>query len=234
MPFRFQRFVVDDSRCAMKVGTDGVLLGAWASAQGKHALDVGTGSGLIALMLTQRNPSLRVHAIDIDPQAAAQAADNFSASPYAQRLTCQLADFRRYAQLECPPLDLVVCNPPFFIGGKGMPTGREMARMQHALPLPTLMQGSARLLGKGGTLAIIIPSTQAPQAIIDAATQGLYLARRLEVRSTPAKPPLRTLLEWQKCPAKELPTPLLHTITLNDDAGRRSKEYTQLTKDFYL
>ena len=218
----------------MKVGTDGVLLGAWASATGEQALDVGTGSGLIALMLAQRNPALRIHALDIDPQAVAQASDNFNASPFAGRLSCSVADFRFYDQFQPSAFDLVVCNPPFFAGGMGMGIGREMARQQHALPLTTLLEGAAHLLTEGGGLAVIIPFSQVASAVIDAATCGLHLARRLDVHSLPDKPALRTLLEWRKCPADKTPDVVPGSITLNDSAGRRSKEYTLLTKDFYL
>lgn len=231
MGFRFQQFTVDDDQCAMKVGTDGVLLGAWASADGTEALDVGTGCGLIALMLAERNPRLHVRAIDIAPLAVRQAQANFARSPFAERLTTEVADFR---QPHTRTYDLIVCNPPFFLGGKDMDAARRTARQSETLPLPTLIENAARCLRADGQLAVIIPHDQAATAVSHAAAHGLHLIRRTDVRTTPVKPPARTLLQFIRRPAAQAP-PLTHDeLTLRSYDGARTNDYTLLTNAFYL
>ena len=250
--FRFKHFEVRHDRCAMKVGTDGVLLGAWAEAPAtaSRALDVGTGTGLIALMLAQRFPALTIEGLDIDEGAVEQASENFHASPWADRLSARTGDFiLSSTTLSDNYYDLIVCNPPFFSGGKGMDARREQARQSSALPLPSLIERAAQLLRKGGTLALVLPQEQASAAILQAAMHQLLLTRRTDVRTTPAKPPARCLLQWRK-PASRGPEfahatplfappdtaiPLLRTqLTLNDAHGKRSEAYEALTRDFYL
>lgn len=237
--FHFRRFSVRHDGCAMKVGTDGVLLGAWAAAPSPtctsqpRALDVGTGSGVVALMLAQRFPHLSlINGVDIDAGAVAQAQANFGASPWAARLQAVQGDFREGMSAADGRYDLIVSNPPFFTGGKGMEAAREQARQREALPLDILIARSSELLAPHGALAIIIPYDQATEAIVAAAAQGLRLTRRTDVRSKAGKPLSRSLLQWQ---ANSTSSPLLHdTLTLNDSEGRRSEEYRTLTNEFYL
>lgn len=223
----------------MKVGTDGVLLGAWATLPSPactsqpRALDVGTGSGVVALMLAQRFPHLSlIRGVDIDAGAVAQAQANFEASPWAARLQAVQGDFRERMTAADERYDLIVSNPPFFTGGKGMEASREQARQREALPLDVLIARVGELLAPGGALAIIIPYDQATEAIVAAAARGLRLTRRTDVRSKDSKPFSRCLLQWQ---ASSTGSPLLHnSLTLNDIGGGRSEEYRTLTNDFYL
>lgn len=244
--FAFKQFTVAHSRCAMKVGTDGVLLGAWVQLppadleeEDACALDIGTGSGLIALMLAQRFPQLtRITGIDISPEAVAQANDNFARSPWPERLHAMEADFRSTALADmCPaPFRLIVCNPPFFTGGQHMAAERAAARQSTTLPLPLLIAQAARLLQPAGTLAIIIPYEQATEAIVHAAAAGLFLVRRTDVRAKPDKPLTRTLLQWQANGERPPTQHSLLTLTTSSPSkgGGASPEYIALTHDFYL
>lgn len=233
--FHFRQFYVRHDRCAMKVGTDGVLLGAWCDVEGAlRALDVGTGCGLVALMLAQRNEKLRVWGIDIDVQATAQAADNFSASPFAERLEAACADF-----LEASPLtgdgafDLIVSNPPFFTEQTAAPdAARQRARQADSLPLGALVERAARCLAPDGRLDLILPHGRAEECVWLCLRQGLHLRRRTDVRSRPERPFSRTLLEFGRTRAE---ASRLDTLTLLDSDGyRRSAAYEQLARDFYL
>ena len=167
--FRFKQFAVKNDRTAMKVGTDGVLLGAWCPVDGaQRVLDVGTGCGVIALMIAQRNSLATIDAIDIDHDSIEEAAYNFMNSPWPERLTAIEGDFngldtgQRY--------DLIVSNPPFFTNGV-LPTGeaRTTARHTGALTYRQLIDGAMRLMTDGGSLALISP-TDAEGDIIEAAT----------------------------------------------------------------
>jgi len=227
--FNFKQFTVWHDRCAMKVGTDGVLLGAWCSADNADfALDIGTGSGLIALMLAQRTQA-KVIGIDIDADAVAQAANNFRQSPFAARLTALQADFAAFAPAQS--FGLIVSNPPFFAEDTASPNSqRDQARRATNLPLSVLLSGAKKLLAPGGKVAIVVPQSQAAEAVFQASQCGLHLCRRCDVRSTPAKPPLRALLEWTDRPCQSQ----ISALCLHGEGGARSDDYARLTEDFNL
>ncbi|MDD3077376.1 MAG: methyltransferase, partial [Proteiniphilum sp.] len=149
-------------RCAMKVGTDGVLLGAWANAgRGKMILDVGTGTGLIALMMAQRYPGAAIRAIDIDRDAVAQARENVDDSPFADRMTVEQDDFRHYASACAEKFDLIVSNPPWFNRALLPPDAqRKTARHSISLTLTELLLSAANCLSPEGVLALILPYDQ--------------------------------------------------------------------------
>lgn len=214
----------------MKVGTDGVLLGAWARG-GRRILDIGTGSGLVALMMAQRFPHASVMGVEIDPIACAQAAENMAACPFADRLrvTCgkiQEQDFPR-------PFDAIVCNPPFYADNSlhSPDKRRAMARNNDSLPFSELFRSAAKALSADGCLSLVIPMVALPEVQKAAVAVGLHLSRRLDLRSKPDKETSRLLLELTKqenikAERKE------ETIYSSDNV--RSPWYQSLTHEFYL
>lgn len=235
--FQFKQFFVKHDRCAMKVGTDGVLLGAWAPRSAIYRiLDIGTGSGLIALMLAQRCTDAQIDAIDIDADACAQAAGNFASSPWADRLHathCSLQDWQMVnGKCENGKLyDLIVSNPPYFVDSlKNPDAARSTARHNDSLPFGELVTISAKLLAPGGTLAIIVPA-EVEELLQDlAAAHQLQCSQRCYVHPKPGRPAKRVLLAWQRS-SHEIRT---EQLTLENEQGGRSEAYRQLTRDFYL
>lgn len=228
--FRFKQFSVKNDLTAMKVGTDGVLLGAWCPVDGaRHVLDVGTGCGVIALMVAQRNADALIDAIDIDHNAIEEASLNFSNSPWAERLTAIEGDFNSMG--DSLRYDLIVSNPPFFTNGI-LPTGdaRTTARHTGAFTYRQLIDGSARLMTGDGLLALISP-TDVEGDIIEAATFA-SLPVRQQVRVIPVEgaAPKRTLwlLSRRDLPYSE------DTITIAHSDGTFTREYIDLTGAFYL
>ena len=228
--FRFKRFAVLNDRTAMKVGTDGVLLGAWCPAQdAKRVLDVGTGCGVIALMIAQRNDLAIIDGIDIDHNAIEEAALNFEASPWAGRLSAHKKDFNTMSG--DTRFDLIVSNPPYFTNGI-LPTGdaRTVARHTQSLTYRQLIEGAARLLTHDGTLAFITP-TDNEDLIVEAATFASLPVRHV-TRVIPVEggEPKRTLwaLSRHNCPYQE------DQLIISHKDGRFTQEYIALTGEFYL
>lgn len=234
--FRFKQFEVRHDMCGMKVGTDGVLLGSWAvpppSANILRILDVGTGSGLIALMLAQRFEPATVTAIDIDQAAVAQARGNVAASPFSSRIEVLQCDFRSFS---CPAqqqgYDLVVSNPPFYVEDTFCPDSRKnTAKHASSLPFRQLISGAARVMGKGGMLSVIVPYSVANDFIGLAALSELYLQRRCDVRSSTRKPFKRSLLSFSTIVGAAEQT----LLTLRDANNQYTEAYRSLTGEFYL
>lgn len=228
--FRFKHFAVVNDRSAMKVGTDGVLLGAWCPVDRVHrVLDVGTGCGVIALMVAQRNPIAVINGIDIDLEAVEEAAHNFANSPWSDRLKAHDMDFNDMDDEHS--YDLIVSNPPYFIDSL-LPTDskRTIARHTRTLTYRQLIEGAARLLTDDGTLALITP-TDAEEQIVEAATFASLPVRHI-TRVIPVEngEPKRTMWELSRheCPYKE------DTITIAHINGDFTQEYVALTGDFYL
>ncbi|MDG1571132.1 methyltransferase [Robiginitalea sp. M366] len=231
--FRFKQFQVDEAGAAMKVGTDGILLGAWAPVPGKarRILDVGTGNGLIALMLAQRCPLAHITGIDRDPSAAAQAKANMAASPWSERLRAHAADFGTYARDAAKDWDALVSNPPFYreMVSSGEPR-RDQARQLRSLPFETLLEGADRLLGPAGTLSLILPVGEAPGFMDLAAAHSLYPLRLCRVRGLPDVPCKRMLLHLGRTAGK----PKVSELIIAQIAGEPSTEFRALTRDYYL
>lgn len=228
--FTFKRFHVQHAHCAMKVGTDGVLLGCWTTvpAHGR-VLDIGTGSGLIALMMAQRNET-HIDAIDICANAIEQATYNFQQSPWAERLHAHLSSLQAWQNEE--GYDLIVSNPPYFQNSlKNPDKKREQARHTDTLSFAELMRHSARLLNEKGIFSIILPAETEQDICSLAQACGLNLVRIARVYSKESKPLRRVMLTWSKKPQTLLTE---ETIVLEDATGGRSQQYQQLTKDFYL
>lgn len=213
----------------MKVGTDGVLLGAWACIEGRTVLDVGTGTGLIALMAAQRNPDAQVLGIEIDEAAARQAQENMAESPFHSRVSCCCGDILTF----CPTqrFDVILCNPPFFTEDT-LPDdkARAMARNNRSLPFPLLVPKVASLLADEGTFSVVIPSQVATDFVALCLAEGLHLMRRMSVQTTAKKQPRRSLLTFTR---KHVACDKEVLILLNPD-GSRSAAYEELTKEFYL
>lgn len=228
--FRFKQFCIRHDRCGMKVGTDGVLLGAWGDVGGTRILDIGTGTGLIALMAAQRNPDAIVVGIDIDEAAVCQANENVGGSPFCDRVGCELHDILTFSPKVS--FDSILCNPPFFTEDT-LPDNepRALARNNRSLPFPKLIPKVAWLLKRKGKFSIIIPCEHVVEIVGLCLTSGLYLSRRCIVYTTARKPPRRTMLTFTKergVPCDE------QTLCLNADDGSRSQAYQELTQAFYL
>lgn len=229
--FQFKKFTVWQDSCAMKVGTDGVLLGAWADVEGaQQVLDVGTGTGLLALMTAQRSGA-EVLGIDIDTAAVQQAESNARRSPWAERLMFQQADALDF--MPGRTFDAIVCNPPFFAEKSLHSPDKKRAQARHAssLPLQRLAGKCAEWLRDGGMLSVILPPEAVDTFLFACWEAGLNAYRRCVVHAKPGKPIKRVLLGFKKGRAAY---PVETRICLTNEAGERTPDYTNLTKDFYL
>lgn len=229
----FKQFSIHQDRCAMKVGTDGVLLGAITSLKNSpiSILDIGTGTGIVALMLAQRSTAQNIDAIELDDGAYEQCVENFEASPWADRLFCYHASFQEfYGEME-ERYDLIVSNPPFF--SENVTTGnssRDKARQNSALPFQQLFEGVAVLLAKEGIFAIIVPTTQ-EETIMDLARQiRLFPFEMLRIKGNPNAPIKRSIVQFSY-----VQMPIVEK-DLTIEVGRHefTQAYIDLTKDFYL
>lgn len=229
--FHFKRFSIYQNRCAMKVGTDGVLLGAWtACSNATRILDIGTGTGLIALMLAQRCNAI-IDAVEIDPEAARQANENIDASPWAERVTVINKSFQSFAGI-VESYDLIVANPPYFNNSLPSPGHqRSLARHNNELRIPELMSGVSRLLAPRGQFGIVYPESDFKRVEAAASAVNLYPVRILNVIPTPGKSVRRILAEFSDIPQQTHKSELIL-----EKYGRHkySEEYKALTKDFYL
>ena len=230
--FQFKQFFVRHDRSSMKVGTDGVLLGSWIpiSNQPFRILDIGTGSGLIALMLAQRCPEAQIDAIDIDGASCKQARENFAASQWAERLHVAQSSLQDWQNRE---YDLIVSNPPYFVDSLKAPdAARCAARHNDTLPFRSLIAESARRLKPDGTLAVIVPAEAEDE--LQVLAEGLQCAQKCYVHPKPGRPAKRVMLAWKHSNTSARLGGLTEHLTLEDDRGGRSEAYQQLTKDFYL
>lgn len=235
--FRFKQFTVRQQHAAMKVGFDGILLGAWCCVVGyKRILDVGTGTGLIALMIAQRtaadsadsSPRL-IDAVEVDEAAAREALFNFANSPWGERLHLHHQKFQTWRVGLAQKYDLVVCNPPYFSSHPAS-TPRSAARQDSLLNWSELFEGASSILSVDGRLSLIVPYGREEFAIQSARQQNLFPCRKLVVRSMPDKPPHRVLFEFastkSNCEVAEL------AIEVSRHAY--TSEFRQLTQEFYL
>ena len=232
--FQFRQFKIHQDRCLMKVGTDGVLLGAWAGVEGvKSILDIGAGTGLIALMLAQRAPAARVHGVELDEGSANQAAENASASPWSERIQIIHGSIQEYAESCSFPYDLIASNPPFFRNSLKSPdAGRNKVRHAETLPFADLLKAVAALLNPDGRFCLILPPSEARVFEEMALSFGLFATRICEVCSAPGKPPQRVLMQFERESRPLVKEPELSLYT--DRSAIRSAEYDYLTREFYL
>ena len=231
--FQFKQFRIVQERSAMKVGMDGVLLGAWADLSGaERILDIGTGTGLIALMMAQTNPSAQIDAIEIDPEAFQEASLNTQQSAWSDRINAELFSFQEFAERTNRKYDLIVSNPPFFTNGVKAPVeNRAQARHSDSLPLDVLISGAAGLLRGNGRIALVLPVESLQEIVQLADLNKLYISRLCRVKPNPVKPVFRVLIELANSACTIQESELMIEFEKHHDY---TPEYKELTKDFYL
>jgi tRNA1Val (adenine37-N6)-methyltransferase len=234
--FHFKQFSVVQGRSAMKVGTDGVLLGAWVPVEGaSRILDAGTGTGLIALMLAQRQPEAVITGIDVDEGSCSDASLNFENSPWRQRLEVVHTSLQEFAlQKACEnTFDLIVSNPPYF--NRSLPAqtpGRTLARHNDTLGPADIIVAAKRLLRPAGKLALILPVSEYVSFGSMAKESGMYEHRKMAVSPVPSKPAHRIMSCWGLAPAE---TCLAEELTIEEaERHQYTADYVALTRDFYL
>lgn len=219
----------------MKVGTDGVLLGAWTSLEHQpfSILDIGTGTGVIALMLAQRSDAELIDALEIDEDAYEQAVENFENSDWGDRLFCYHAAFDEFAEemRDEEKYDLIVSNPPFYSADYSSGDAkRDRARFAEALPFEELLEGVSLLLSKSGKFSVVIPHAEEEKFLSLAAGFKLFPQRITRVKGTPDSPVKRSLLELSFLESR----PLEDELIIETDRHQYTPEYIELVKDFYL
>lgn len=228
--FTFKQFHINHDRCAMKVGTDGILLGAWAPlGRARRILDVGTGSGLVALMLAQRSePGVRITGLELDAAAAGQARDNVADSPWPGRVEIVEGPLQRY---QAAAFDLVVSNPPYF--AHGQPFGsqaRADARHTGSLSLAELFGHGKRLLAEDGRLCVVLPWQSLDEAINQAGLNDLHLTEKQAVITREGKGPSRFLLQFSRINN----CILVDEIIINTENNGHGDIYKGMVAPFYL
>ncbi len=230
--FKFKQFTIYQDRCAMKVGTDGVLLGAWVNCkESKNVLDIGTGTGLIALMVAQRS-SAKIDAIEIDKEASKQAKENVDKSTWTERIDILNQSFQEFSEASNKKYDLIVTNPPYFQNSLFAPDQKRTdARHNSNLQLEELLVGSKKLLNQDGVLSVILPYLEGNMFILKASEMDLFCVRQTKVLPKPNKEPKRLLLEFM-----QIKKPLVEQEMIIELNKRHeySEAYKNLTKDFYL
>lgn len=196
--FRFKRFTIQQDRCALKVGTDGVLFGAWIRyGDAQRILDIGTGTGLLALIAAQRTELARIDAVEIDADSAQQAAENVAATAWAERIRVHHMDVRRLKSAQ--PFDLIICNPPYYAGYSTAADKRvDLAKHSSELHFEQLLGVVARVLSADGRFAVIIPLNRELDMMEVSKGVGLSVTRRCVVRYVPHRTPKRLLLEFAR------------------------------------
>lgn len=232
--FQFKQFTIYHDRCAMKVGTDGVLLGAWYNIpKNGNILDIGTGTGIIALMAAQRSSfsQVSIDAIEIDRDAYLQAKENISSSPWSNRIQVINCSLQEYAEMSETLYDHIVSNPPYF--DNTLPPqslSRQMARHTASLTYEELVSNAVRLLKPEGHISVIYPADQDRQLTRIAVSNKLWVSRKVWIKGRPSVSPKRVLVEWGKSPVSYIEEELvIETAPLT-----YTLEYIALTKDFYL
>lgn len=242
-PFQFKEFTIYQDRCAMKIGTDGILLGAWVSLENKpeNIFDIGAGTGVIALQLAQRSFAANITAVEINDSAFEQCTDNFENSPWADRLFCYHASAQEFATSFAEVIedetekdkayDLIVSNPPFYSEDyKTESTARDVARFNDALPFEHLIGCVDHLLSEDGVFALILPRKEEETFIALASEAGLFPKRICRVRGTLTSEEKRSLIEFtfRRTETK------ITALTLETERHQYTEDYKKLVKDFYL
>ncbi|WP_405564989.1 tRNA1(Val) (adenine(37)-N6)-methyltransferase [Polaribacter sp. Asnod6-C07] len=234
--FKFKEFSVNQDKTAMKIGTDGVLLGAWCTVDfyPDSILDIGSGTGVVALMLAQRSDAMTIDAVEIEENAYEQSVENFEQSDWGDRLYCYNATFQEFADEiaeEEETYDLIISNPPFYTDDfETQDKARNKARFTSALSFEDLLSGVIKILSKNGKFTTIIPYKEEESFIKLANIKGLFLNRICKVQGNPASEIKRSLLEFSFI---ETALNEEHLI-IETERHQYTKEYINLTKDFYL
>lgn len=230
--FKFKQFTVYQDKCAMKVGTDGVLLGAWTDVNNSDKmLDIGTGTGLVALMLAQRNLNAQIKSIDIDADCVLQAQQNVASSPFAKRIDVELRSFQEYLKESGERYDLIVSNPPFFQNSLKSPdSSRNFARHDNTLSFVDIIAEGSMLLKDNGRLTLVLPYNFKQQIIDEASKASLNVCRITNVLPLPHKPAKRLLVELRR----ECVECVENNLIVEHTRHNYSDEFISLTKEFYL
>lgn len=247
-PFKFKQFTIFQDQCAMKIGTDGVLLGSWSAVDfyPDSILDIGTGTGVIALMLAQRSNAMTIDAVELDNKAYEQSTENFENSSWGDRLFCYHAHLYEFAAAGDLAYDMIVCNPPFFsevmskaskksLRSRSQLDGasrqaRENARFQEAMPFELLVGAVAKLLLADGAFNVIIPFDREDDFILLCSRAQLFPTRITRVKGTPTSEVKRSLIELRFCKSKTQIDELIIEKSRHD----YTDAYKALVKDFYL
>ena len=232
--FQFKQFSVEQDRCAMKIGTDGVLLGAWSPIPDNvfSVLDVGAGTGIIALMLAQRTNAEQIDALEIDEEAYEQAVENFENSPWGDRLFCFHAGLDEFMEEPEDEYDLIISNPPFYTEDyKTENEQRDLARFSDAMPFEDLVEAADLLLSQNGIFSVIIPYKEEEKFIALAKDFDLFPVKITRVKGTPATEMKRSLLAFSR---NYLEGFSVDELVIETSRHIYTEEYIALTKDFYL
>ena len=232
-PFRFKQFTIEQDQCTMKVGTDGVLLGAWAAANEVNlALDIGTGTGLIAIMLAQRLTGAHIHAVEINESACQQAQNNMANSPWSNHLQAFFQPIQEYAKVSSEKYDLIVSNPPFFSGGT-FSQNQDKTNVRHTVKLPhgDLLSAVRSLLAEDGKFCIILPLIEGLRFRELALSYQLYCSEIMEVIPKVDHQVERLLMKFGK---EEIALKKSQLIVYKEQPNVYTEEYVALTKAFYL
>ena len=228
--FQFKHFAIKQNLCAMKVGTDGVLLGAWTKAPNGNILDIGCGSGLISLMIAQRNPNTQIDAIDVDHNAFLQTTENIANSDWKENIKPHHTSLQNFNSPH--KYQLIVSNPPFFVNAtKSANSSKNTARHTDELSFNDLLHHVSKLLKKEGVFSVVLPITEEVELCKIASANELFLNRICYVKPNLDKEPKRILMEFSLTN-----TPIV-TESLTIETEKRhhyTEEYRNLTQEFYL
>ncbi|MFZ7146509.1 MAG: tRNA1(Val) (adenine(37)-N6)-methyltransferase [Bacteroidota bacterium] len=229
--FRFKQFTIHQEKCAMKVGTDAVLLGSWVLPENSnHILDIGSGTGIISLMLAQKSEA-EIDAIDIDENAYLQTKENFRISPWFFRLYPHHISLQEFAKDKAPSYDLIVTNPPYFHhASKPNVEARVNARHSEVLTFDELIDGTIRLLLPNGRLCVILPCKEGMEFLDKAQKRGLFCRNLLRVRTRSDKSEKRLLMQF----SFQFGTMTDEEITIQEEDGTFTNDYIELTKEYYI
>lgn len=226
-PFRFQQFSIHQNKNVFRIGTDGVLLGALSSVEkARKILEVGTGTGLISLMLAQRNKDAEISAIDINIEAVELADANFKKAPFSNRLKVKCIDYKNFPNQE--KFDLIICNPPFFEENNSEKD--TIARQQIELNFENLINKSTEILTTEGIISVIIPALSAQEFILFAEQKHLHLIRKVNIYGIEGGTLKRNILEFSFI---QKPLEILD-FTIEKSPRKYSQQYLELTKDFHI
>lgn len=231
--FRFKQFSINQDQCAMKIGTDSVLLGAWASLENNpHSiLDIGAGTGIISLMLAQRSDAELIDALEIDGNAYEQCVDNFEQSPWGDRLFCYHASLETFVEEIEDKYELIISNPPFYAEDyKTENKQRDLARFTDAMPFNHLIEGVSKLLDKQGVFCVIIPFKEEAHFIHLASKANLFPTEICHIKGNPSSKIKRSLIAFS-FHESDIAT---ETLIIETERHQYTDKYISLTKDFYL
>ena len=232
--FQFKQFTVQQDRCAMKIGTDSVLLGAWTPIENKpfSILDIGAGTGILSLMLAQRSAAEQIDSLEIDEDAYEQCVENFENSPWSDRLFCFHAGLDEFIEEPEEEYDIIISNPPFYSEDfKSDNSQRDLARFQDALPFEDLVEAADLLLSENGIFAVIIPFKEEERFIDLCAEVELFPVKVTRIKGSHTTPIVRSLLAFKRY---ELSVLEADELVIEINRHEYTDDYINLTKDFYL